>query len=306
MKTVKLGRKAMALTVILMVIVMSSTVMVSDMVRALPWDNPGSDNLYMRSDTITVNSQLGYVLNTTRSLSDTSVSSSKAGSHTTYWGVRAWIRQRNNATSELTDGSYGLNVSRAANGTGFQNVTFTPDTTTLNFGSDSLVVGLYIKVGADAWAQKAIFTTVHLETLEIQNATWTFRLYTNYTDVGGITYGVFHWGDLTYLSRIEGFQYTLLKPWEKMLHDMTEGNWFNALLVPWTYFIGDMIYGVALLGVAVTLYNRYNDVRPIIVMTWIFGGTGGFLTLLIPAVSLPLAWFLIAFALATTLYVLFK
>lgn len=273
---------------------------------AVPWDTPTTDTLYMRSDTHTVNNQLGYALNTSRTTTEASVSVTKAGTNDVYWAIRAWLRKRNNSTTELTDGSYSINVTRSTNGAGIQTVAFTPAATSIELAYEALVVRAYIKIAADSYIEKAIFITGHLETLEIRSSTWSINLFTNRTVSGGSTYGVFHWGDGDHLSRIEGFQVKTLKPWEKMLHDMTQFNWLNAVMVPWTYFIGDLIYAWALLFVGVTLYNRYNDVRPLIVMFWIFGGTGGFLTLLIPAVSLPLAWFLLAFALATTLYVLFK
>lgn len=274
--------------------------------QAFPWDTPSTHRWYMRADTHTVNDYLGYVLNRTLTSTTKSFSSSDSGDFQVWWSVRVWVVRSTNASVELTDGTYNLNVTRTVNGAGLQNATWTPPLTNLYIGADALRLHLYIKIGGGDYQHKATFITAHLETKQIVNSTWTFRLYTNRTLSAGTTYGYFLWGNSGYETRIEKVELAQLSPWETMSYHLRNSDYISFLFTPWTYYIGNVFWGIMLLFLSVTTYNRYSRIEPIIVMFWIFGGTGSILTFLVPAVGLNLSWFLLAFALGATLYKLLR
>jgi len=233
------------------------------------------------------------------------VLSNDTGDLQTWCAVRVYVRRADNSTVELTSG-YNTNVTRTVDGEGLQNVTFTPPNTVLYIGSDAVMVNAYHRAGAGAWTHKAVFITARLETTQIQNSTWIFRLYTSRNYASGSTANSLVWGSSSYLSRVEGVQVETLKPWEKQLHYMRNLDFIQFLLTPWTYYIGNLIYGIGLLFVVVTTYLRYEDYKPLIPWLWLFGGAGGALTLLLPVTGLHLSWFILALALGSTLYSLFR
>jgi len=276
---------------------------------ALPWDTPQTLNWYVRADTQTVNSQLGYVVNRTQSSTERNVSATDSGDLTVYWSIRVFVRRRNNSTVELTTAYTDIYFTRlwsAGNASGLQSDTWTPPLTSVYIGSDAIVMNVYIQIGTGSWQQVAILITSQLDTNQILNSTWTVRLYTRRVYVAGVTTGYFYWGDSSYESRIEDVQLRTLTPWERQIYHLTQQDFISFIVTPWTYFIGNLFYGVLLLFFVMTSYNKYEDVRPVIAWFWIFGGTGGFLTIMIPTIGLHLSWFFLAFALGTTLFLLFK
>lgn len=274
-------------------------------VLAMPWDSPQTLTWYMRADTHTINNRLGYVLNSTQTSTQRQVNLSLASEEQVWWSARVYVRSTDNASVELTS-AYNTNVTRTVNGEGLQNVTFTPSATPVYYAADAIQLNLYIKVGSPAWILRAIFISSQLRTDEILNSTWIFRFYTYRNWTGAATIGRFNWGDSSHGSLIENVELATLAPWEEQIYHLTKQDFISFIVTPWTYFIGNIFYGLLLLFFVMTTYNKYEDVRPVIAWFWIFGGTGGFLTIMIPTIGLHLSWFFLAFALGTTLFLLFK
>lgn len=271
---------------------------------ALPWDNPVTYDWWMRDDAHTVNGYLGYVLNVSRSYSAKSVSLSDSGDTVAYFGLDTLLVKADNSTSAL--GSIII-LSRIANGTGFQNVTFTPDQTVLDIGRDAIQVDLYIRIGYfGEWVKKATFISSKINSDLLHNSSWTYRLWTERSCSSNVTTGIFRWGSADYESRVEDLKFDKLTPWQQQDAYLNQGDFFQFLAAPWTYYIGDLFWAFLFLFVAVTTYNQYGDIRPVIVMLWLFGGTGGILGMLLPWFSMPVAWFLLSFVLGTTLYLLIR
>jgi len=273
---------------------------------AFPWDTPETHRWWFRSDTDTVNGIFGYLVNETQTSTGRNVSSSLMGDNQTWWALRVWVRRSNNSTVELTDGTYNVNVTRTVGGEGLQNVSWTPSLTNLYLGADALRINAYSKIGSDSWQLKATFVTERLETNQIVNSTWTFRLYTSRNIPPPATFTFLSWGNSTYASRIDGVQLAQLSPFETMTFHLRNSNFIGFLFTPWTYYLGNGFWGIMLLFGVVTMYNRYNRIEPVIVLCWIFGGSGGILTLLIPSVALHISWFFLAFGLGASLYLLFR
>ena len=132
---------------------------------------------------------------------------------------------------------------------------------------------------------------------------WTFYYYTNRTTASTTSYFMF--GDYDHLSRVD-LWYESVSPWEKMFYWAFKGDILAFFVVPWTHTIGELFYGLIVLFMAVTTYNRYQSMRSVLVIAWLFGGVGSFLPAMLPVAGLALANLLLALAVAITLYKLFR
>ena len=172
--------------------------------------NPDTVTWYMRSDQHTVNTVSGYILNGTQSSTSKYVSLSSSGKLQTWVAVRVWIVFSDGNKSELTDGTYNVNVTRTSSGYGYQNVTWTCPATSLN-ASDAIMIKVYLKVGSGSWSEKATFITAQLNMTKI-SGNWTFQLYTKNNQVyNSITHQwttacYFYWGSSSYNSLIDGIE----------------------------------------------------------------------------------------------------
>lgn len=266
---------------------------------ALPWDTPTTEAWHFRADTHTVNDYLGYVLNTSRSDTETTVTIAKDGAGNLSVALRIYVVRASNTTVELTTG-YDTNVTRTTDSNGTQTVSFTPANTDLYLGADAVLIDLYMQYGG-SYQKKVILVTSRLQTEQLQNSTWTFYLWTGRNS----TTGIFKWGISTYPSRVTNIQFQTLPPWKTMQHHLNTQNFILFIVTPWTYYIGNYFYAILTFFFFGTTYNRYGRIEPVIVLAWIFGGAGGILTLVLP-IGLPIAWFLLALALASTIYLLMR
>ena len=276
-----------------------------------PWvGHTSTFTWHLRNDTQTINGQLGYILNTTTSDGSRSVSENYVGFLSpVYYAVKCAILKTDNSSTTLTT-SYNSNVSRTSNGEGIQTITWTPEATVLT-GGEAIKITVAIKVGGGAWMDKAVFVSNTLLYGGLSNTSWSIKLYTVRTTYISDAYGFVYWGNTTYASRIENVVFNALDPWSQGDQYLREHDLVSWLLLPWNYISGlfnmpNLMYMFAVLFIELTMYNKYEDVRPPIVFLWLFGGAGGFLTLMIPALGLHLAWFILAFALASTLYLLLR
>lgn len=272
---------------------------------AMPWDTPTILLWYMHPEAHTVNTILGYALNTTVPETATSTSVTEAGDEDVWVAARVFKANSVGTLSEMTDGDYAVNVTRTVNGVGIQTVTWTPENTVIMVGSDAVRVNVYLKVGANDYEHKVTLMSDILETDQINNATWTFHLYTNRTYSASTTV-TFDWGDSTHLSRISNVQVETLDPWETQLYHLRNFDFLGFLFTPWTYHIGDLFWGFGLLFVSITTYNKYHSLRSITAMCWLFLGAGGIFNLLIPPMALTIVWLFLGLALALTFYHLVK
>jgi len=268
-----------------------------------PWVPPiySSDGLnatwYLRSDTHTVHSQLGYILSPVQTSSELSDMRTHATtSMTTSYGVRIWVFDADGDSSELTSGIPVAVVTRSSDGDGIQSATWTcPDY--LNV-VDAVMVRIYQRWGTDAWTARLIYITKSGLLVKFPTASWTFNYYTNRTS--GSTNSTMWYGSYVYNSRLQLY-YTNLNPFETMHYHLIRTDFLAFLVTPWTYFLGDIFYGLILLFMSVTTYLRYHSLRAILALVWLFGGVGGILTAMIPAVAFNIAWLFLAIALAITL-----
>lgn len=173
-----------------------------------------------------------------------------------------------------------------------------------NFVIDTVKIQVYQRFGAAGyWNVRRIYMSKSELLIRFPATTWTFYYYTNRTTSSTSSYFLF--GDVEHLSRVD-LWYESVSPWEKMMYWAIKGDLLAFFVVPWTHTIGELFYGLIVLFMAVTTYHRYGSIRSVMVIAWLFGGVGSFLPALLPVAGLQLANFVLAIALAVTLYKLFR
>lgn len=259
--------------------------------------------LYMRSDTHTIQDDLGYKLmiqQSTTSIFD--VRSIGANTSISY-GSRVWIIDSSGNVFELTSGTPVATVTRDDNSSSLMSSTWTSGDFS-NYITDILMVKIYQRFGTDDWTLRRTFLSNEELLIRLPSSTWTFYYYVDHY-INGVTNSTFYHGSATYNSRITFF-YAAISPWEMMTYHYIEFNFLTALFIPWTFHIGDMFWGIILMFILVTTYNRYGSLRAVLAMSWLFAGSGGILSFVIPQVGLEISWIFLAFTLAITLYKLIR
>jgi len=218
----------------------------------------------MRSDQHTVNGLTAYKLGTEQTTTPVVVYIPTTSTAKCYAGIRVFIRHADDSETEITSGTPVAQVSRTSSGGGIQSNTWNCPETSLA-DTDAIVVRVYLKSGAGAWSEKAVFTTEQLNALKLDAATWTVYYYTvKYSGELGWTWE-FDFGTSTYNSRIANFAWTLAAPPPEEWHDVNSWN-FQLYARKWsdvTYSSFDLIaqkwYDIAQWALQI-LTRQWSDV----------------------------------------------
>lgn len=262
--------------------------------------------LYMRSDTHTIDNQLGYVLRATQTFTYAYVTLEKAGSSgTTHWGWRFWIVYKDNSTQELTGGTPVAQVSRTSTGSGLQSATYTPDKT--SFGLMHMTVALkadlYMWFESDTPTLEATFISNNFLSRAVLNSTWTVYTYTARYVVEDTLTAEFWWGTSTYNSRIASFSYHQPYSWEAMYENLGNKDLVGFFLTAGLWYFGTLFYGVGFALGGFMLYMRYKSFAPLLILLILLGGVGGaLLKPLIPNVGFEWGWVLVMLGVAGLFY----
>ncbi len=263
--------------------------------------------LYFRSDTHTINTEVGYILRDMQTTGGLAVSGTTVDvGISVSWGFQVYIVGNNGALTDLSGGSPVALLTRTTAGAGIQNASWIIGETWLNLGFDSLMVKVYLKLGTDDWVLKATHLTSLLLEKRINSSTLVFSCYTEYSATAFTTTGTFRFGNSTYNSFIQGIAFQEPSMLDLMLYNMVNGNLVGALLLPYTYLIGSVFYLIVLLFVSVPLYKRYESVNPVLFVMLVFGGSGGVISLLLPVQALSVGWIVMVLAVAGILYKLVR
>jgi len=261
---------------------------------------------YLRSDTHTVNTVLGYKLSETPSTSYQHVTANIFGDATVYYGWRIWKVNNKGSETELTDGE--IYSWRVNNGVGVQNLVWTPPATSLHTGQDAIMMKLYIKFGAGSWVLKATFISDKIVEKSLLASQWDIQTYTyrffSYSE--DTTIAEVYWAGNPYGTVVGGIGFETPNVYEGMQGKLFDGDFIGFVLYPYLNLVGNLFYGLVMLIVCVPLYNRYKSVTPLLVMLILFGGAAGIFTLLIPGVGLTLGWIVFLIGLGGLLYKVFR
>ena len=262
---------------------------------------------YFRSDTWTVNTDLGYKLHTTQT-SNTTYTESTSGSLQDFTvGIKVYSVNTDGDVIPVTDTIVAEATQSGATAGTLLNTTYTlSGDTDLDF-DDAIQVVLYHQVGSGSQTAEAEFITRSLETNELNTNTWTVYYYVTITENAGTYYYRFHYGDSSTDSKITNIQYVTLDPWGKSLYYLDKADLFNFLFNPYAYHIGqELAFGFLAMVIIIPAYNRYRDIRPVMVLCLLLGGVGGFMTILIPAVAMRISFLFLAIGLGIVLYKLLR
>jgi hypothetical protein len=252
---------------------------------------------YFRSDDHTIHEQLAYKLDFVNSYTSTYDSRTTTGTHDVSYGIRVWVLDIFGNLYELSSGTPEAIVTRSADAEGYQSAYFScPAYSGL---IDAVQVNVYQRFGSDPWSLRRYFITGEDLYIKLPESSWEIYYYTNRTVAS--TTGYFFHGSSSYSSRIN-FQYYRANPWEIAMARLQAGNYFGFLFTPWTYYLGDIFWTLLLLFGIVTAYNRFGSLKPILALLWLFGGVGSFLSAMIPAIALSVAWLMLALAMGITLF----
>jgi hypothetical protein len=270
---------------------------------------PEGGQYFFRSDSHTVNNVTAFQLDTTNTevaedANETFVD--YAGSVT--WGFRVYILHDGGTLSELTS-DYEAQVSRVIDGEGYLNNTWICPSSSLIIGYDSVQVRVYTRGEAETWTLKGTFTTPRLLEKALESSTWMFNVYVARTEeyeeeerYSNVT-STFRFGDSTSAnSYLAGVQFIDPNTFDLMMYNLNAGNFFTFILFPYTALIGTLFYGLLLLLLIVPVYIKYHSLDVVLFMLILFGGAGGFFSLLMPISGLQIGFFVMAFAIGTLLY----
>lgn len=129
------------------------------------------------------------------------------------WGFQVWKRSGAPADTELTAGVQTLMTKTVSafldEGAQLRSTTWACSGFALD-PADSIVVGLYTKVGAGSWLLHSTyrFSTEVLGAQSLDAATWTLYFYLEPDVTVSYVRSNFRWGSSSYLTRIEGFTWT--------------------------------------------------------------------------------------------------
>ena len=262
---------------------------------------------YFRSDTWTVNTELGYKLHTTQSSSTTYTESTSSSLEDFTVGIKVYRVSEDGDVIPVTDTVVAEATQSGATAGTLLNTTYTLSGDTELVFDDAIQVLVYHQVGSGTQTAEATFITRNLETDELNTNTWTVYYYVTVTESGGTYYYRFHYGDSSTDSKITNVQYVTLDPWGKSLYYLGKADFFSFIFNPYSYHLGqELAFGLVSLFLIVPAYNRYRDIRPVMVLCLLLGGVGGFMTLLIPAAAMKISFLFLAIGLGIVLYKLLR
>lgn len=251
-------------------------------------------NLYFRSDTQTSYNMFGYRLwENMGQTNTTSYMFNPVSGLVCQYGVRVWTRGRLNTTYELTGGSPDAIVTRISDGEGIQSANFTM--AGYNGLVDCLVVKVYGRVGLIDWALRATFVTKTKWFVRLPASEWTFSYYTKRETSS--TNNTFMWGSPSVPSMVS-LTVAAATAFDVMTYNLGSQNFIGFLTAPWTFYLGDLFYAILILFLSGTVWLRFDKFEPVLFIWVLFGGAGGVLTLLLPAIALNICWVFLALGLS--------
>ncbi|MCL4873868.1 hypothetical protein KJ039_07295 [bacterium] len=187
-------------------------------------ENSGSTTLSLRSDTHTVNGQLGYKLQEVNSSSLSSLMGSNVTTGPVHWDSDVYIRHSDGSETQI---GFGVaRVTRSEGGEGFQSGTWSVAERELASG-DAIKVVEKIYDNTTLKGTRTFISDAFGSATTLRASTWTFQRYTYWDDLEELDVRLSH-GNATYNSRIEGIKTGphpgFVNPFLAVRMDSTDGN----------------------------------------------------------------------------------
>ena len=257
-------------------------------------------NLWFRSDTWTVYDKVAYKLSSTPS---DELTYAELTSDNLYNFSVSFRFYRVDVFGEEMIADDVAKVTRVGAGAGIVQVAYETPDIMWNI-NDALMIQVLFSLNNSEPTVKAQFITQPLETDLITANTWTVYYYTSISE--SYSYKVY-WGTAgTQIIKITNFQYSALDPWGMGSYLLGEGDFVGFVLNPFTFYLGDIFYALLLMGLCIPAYNRYRSIMPVLILMLVFGGVGGVLSSIIPAVGLNISFIFLAIGVALVFYKLIR
>ncbi len=283
------------------------------------WPSGGTPRaFYFRSNIQTVRSITGYGLGDapqgTDGRTDGEVTS---GEHTSTYGFRAYIVNFDNSTNELSPGYPVPLLTRTSNGSGvmlaYWNSSGGSGISSAYGLVDGLLLQIYQRWDGNDWSLRGTFISDAELLFKIAGGTWTFSIWTSYTDYVTSSVTSYSWGAASTSSSVTIFT-SQPNTNELQSYYLASGNLVGFTMTPYTFAIrafnvdlaNTIPFAFFIFIIDITLYIRTESWVAVSLITMLFCGSGGVVTGMIPALGLGLAWGGFAFGLAILLFRLLK
>lgn len=253
-------------------------------------------DLYFRSDTYETLEISSYGLDADYTNNYQTLTNSYASDTPVQYGFRVYLSYNPVQEIELTSGSPEGSIIFMGTDSGAFGGSWSCPGHSVILGFTAMRVELYINTDLNdpSWTSLANFISPVLITKELEETTWTFILYVDYSNNGSYTSSTVYFGDTTYRSGISGVSFTVPLESEVELWRLTTGDYVGFALGAYVDIIGEAFYLLALFGLGSLLYFRYKHFGVIVFMFTIFGGTGGLIWFLVPVwAAIPVALFIL-------------
>lgn len=261
-----------------------------------------NETYYFRSDEKTTNTVTAFGLETTNTNSYVELSDTAAGNLSVELGFRLWIVHSSGTLAELTSGTPRSLVILTDDDSGFQTAYYLITQTSLTLGYDALELTLFMRLGTNPWVAKASYVTDTIMSKRLMAQTWIFKIWMSKTTTSS-TIGAFRFGSYAYNSRIQnvGFKTPLVQ--EIQAYYLSQGDIINWLLYGYTTLFTEAIfYGLMLFIGGATMYIRYRNFGPVLLIFILFGGVGGVVWAFVPTPATFIVWIFLLVGLAALIF----
>ena len=211
-----------------------------------------SADYYFRSDSRLTNGQFGYSLETVNSALTGSFSVTHGGDSVTY-AFDVYLARYGNLSLVL--GSKVAEITVSGITEGYETATWNAPETGLFLGYDALMVTVHARIGSGAWQAKALYISPVLVSSQLNEQTWTFKLYVNYTASASTVF----FGSSSYASGIEDVGFAEPTQNEMQSYLWTHGDVIGFILQAYVGVIGSIAYVLIMLIPFGTLYVRHKN-----------------------------------------------
>lgn len=263
-----------------------------------------SVDFWFHASTVTFAGDSGYGALVSLPNVAASVSVSASGSVSASWGVRAWV-VFDDRSVELTGGVPVSLGSISGVDSGLLSYSLGFPSVLLSFNDCVFKVVVYNRFEGD-WSASAVFLSEPLAYRYLVGGPVVFNVFAERFEDGGNTYAVTRWGNSVYASGFSGVLFKTSTGTDWQNYYLGTGNFLMFLASPYTFMIGNLFYGLVLLGVGLSVYFRYRNISTVLIFITVLASAGGVGNILFGDAFAGVVWLVAAFALGLAYWRVFR
>jgi hypothetical protein len=262
----------------------------------------GNNTLYFRGDSWTINKITAYELRDSESSSGITITQTAIGNQIAYYGFAAYILHPDGSLTQFTGTTPNTLVTLSSNTSiSYKTGYCTMPQTSFALGFDALSITLYIKLGSGSWYAVGQYITQQIMSKQLLAQTWAFNLLVSDTITTSTTATLKFGGD--YKSSVSGVGFKVPYTQEIQVYYWQVGDLINAIFYGYFALFGQtLFFGILLFMGCSTMYVKYRNFAPILMLFILFGTTGGLVWAFIPGPALFVVWILLMVGFATLLF----